>query len=137
MSKTTKVLVLTSSFPRHKNDWWQRTILCIYSNMDLKKYSVTVVAPTGPDSLISEKIDGINVRRFNYFYPRSLQVLTSGEGILYSFKVVDAGKVRHHTCKLDYSSRIYSNYFRIYFPKESSNNSTWHRCFCSEEIKLY
>ncbi|OGY11727.1 MAG: hypothetical protein A3D26_01665 [Candidatus Blackburnbacteria bacterium RIFCSPHIGHO2_02_FULL_44_20] len=54
--------------------------------MDLKKYSVTVVAPTGPDSLISEKIDGINVRRFNYFYPRSLQVLTSGEGILYSSK---------------------------------------------------
>ncbi|MBI2268211.1 MAG: glycosyltransferase family 4 protein [Candidatus Blackburnbacteria bacterium] len=54
--------------------------------MDLKKYSVTVVAPSGPDSLISEKIGGINIRRFNYFYPRSLQVLTSGEGILYSGK---------------------------------------------------
>jgi len=82
----TRVLVLTSSFPRYKNDWWQRTILSIYSNMDLKKYSITVVAPSGPDSLLSEKIGGINVIRFNYFYPRSLQVLTSGEGILYSSK---------------------------------------------------
>ena len=84
--KKTRVLVLTSSFPRHKNDWWQRTILSIYSNMDLKKYSITVVAPSGPNSLTSEKIEGINIRRFNYFYPRSLQVLTSGEGILYSSK---------------------------------------------------
>lgn len=85
-SKKIKILVLTSSFPRHKDDWWQRAVLSIYSNMDLNKYAITVVAPAGPIPIYSETIDGVKVRRFDYFFPRSMQVLTSGEGILYSNK---------------------------------------------------
>lgn len=79
-----KILVLTSSFPRHKDDWWQRAVLSIYDNMDLKKYHITVVAPSAPGAKAREKINGINVERFTYFYPTSLQMLTSGEGVLYT-----------------------------------------------------
>ena len=84
--KKIKVLVLTSSFPRFKNDWWQQAILSIYSHMDKKKYEITVIAPSGPGAKASEKIDGIDIKRFSYFYPSTLQLLTSGEGILYSSK---------------------------------------------------
>ena len=84
--KKTKVLILTSSFPRSKDDWWQRAVLSIYSNMDLKKHEVTVVSPAGPTPVYTETIDGVNIKRFDYFFPRSLQLLTSGEGILYSNK---------------------------------------------------
>lgn len=79
-----KILVLTSSFPRHENDWWQQAILSIYSNMDLDKYDITVIAPSAPGAKQNEQIKGITVKRFTYFYPSSLQMLTSGEGILYS-----------------------------------------------------
>ena len=79
-----KVLVLTSSFPRYKNDWWQQAVLSIYSNMDKKKYQITVIAPSGPGAKSSEDFDGIRVLRFTYFYPPHLQLLTSGEGILYT-----------------------------------------------------
>ncbi|OGY12948.1 MAG: hypothetical protein A3A58_01160 [Candidatus Blackburnbacteria bacterium RIFCSPLOWO2_01_FULL_41_27] len=81
-----KILVIASSFPRYKDDWWQRAVLSIYDNMDLKKYHVTVVAPSAPGAKSSEKINGIYIERFTYFYPKSLQLLTSGEGVLYSSK---------------------------------------------------
>lgn len=86
MTRKIKVLVLTSSFPRYKNDWWQRAVLSIYSNMDKNKYQITVIAPCGPNSKRNEKIMGINIKRFVYFYPFKFQLLTSGEGILYSSK---------------------------------------------------
>lgn len=79
-----KILVLTSSFPRYKTDWWQQAVLSIYSNMDLTKYHVTVLAPSAPRAKSSEKMKGVSVKRFTYFYPPSLQLLTSGEGVLYT-----------------------------------------------------
>lgn len=85
-SRKIKILVLTSSFPRYKNDWWQQAILSIYSNMDKSKYQITVIAPSGPGAKTKENIDGILVKRFFYFYPPNLQLLTSGEGVLYTSK---------------------------------------------------
>lgn len=81
-----KILVLTSSFPRHKTDWWQQAVLSIYSNMNIKKYHITVMAPSAPGAKKSETIQGVRVKRFTYFYPPSLQLLTSGEGVLYTSK---------------------------------------------------
>src|SRR3989344_758054 len=82
--KKIKVLVLTSSFPRHKTDWWQQAVLSIYSNMNLRKHDITVIAPSAPGAKSSEIIQGIKVKRFTYFYPSSQQILTSGEGVLYT-----------------------------------------------------
>lgn len=85
-SRKIKILVLTSSFPRFKTDWWQQAILSIYSNMDKKKYDITVIAPSSPGAKSRENIDGIDVKRFYYFYPPYWQLLTSGEGVLYTSK---------------------------------------------------
>lgn len=93
-AKRMKVLVLTSSFPRYKNDWWQQAVLSIYSNMDMKKYNITVIAPSAPGAKISEKINGVNVKRFSYFFPSSLQVLTTGEGVLYTSRKKILGKIQ-------------------------------------------
>lgn len=92
--KKIKVLVLTSSFPRYKNDWWQQAILSIYSNMNLKKYSITVIAPSAPGAKNKENIGGIKVRRFMYFYPSKLQVLTTGEGVLYTSRKKIIGRIQ-------------------------------------------
>lgn len=93
-----KVLVLTSSFPRYKTDWWQQAILSIYSNMDSSKYNITILAPSAPGAKKTETIKGIRVKRFTYFYPPSLQMLTSGEGILYtSQKIRILGKIQIFT----------------------------------------
>lgn len=89
-----KILVLTSSFPRYKTDWWQQAILSIYSNMNLNKYDITVIAPSAPGAKGNEKIQGINVKRFLYFYPPSLQMLTSGEGVLYTSRKKLLGKIQ-------------------------------------------
>ncbi|OGE16785.1 hypothetical protein A3F00_02460 [Candidatus Daviesbacteria bacterium RIFCSPHIGHO2_12_FULL_37_11] len=83
-TRKTRVLVLTSSFPRYKNDWWQQAILSIYSNMDKDNYDITVIAPSSPGAKSSEDIEEVHVKRFKYFFPSSLQLLTSGEGVLYS-----------------------------------------------------
>lgn len=82
--KKIKVLVLTSSFPRYKTDWWQQAILNFYKNLDKRKYHVTVIAPSAPGAKANEKLYGVDVKRFFYFYPPKLQRLTTGEGVLYS-----------------------------------------------------
>lgn len=90
-----KILVLTSSFPRYKTDWWQQAVLSIYSNMNLKKYHITILAPSSPGAKSEEDFDGIRVKRFTYFYPSSLQLLTSGEGVLYTSKKIKIlGKIQ-------------------------------------------
>lgn len=89
-----RILVLTSSFPRYKNDWWAQFILNIYRNLDLNKFDVTVIAPHGLNAKKNEKIDGIKVRRFTYFYPNKFQLLTSGEGILYAGRKKWLGKLQ-------------------------------------------
>lgn len=83
--KKIKVLVITSSFPRNKDDWWQQAILYFYKYLD-KKFKITVIAPSAPGAKSSENLFNIEVKRFTYFYPKSLQRLTTGEGILYSGK---------------------------------------------------
>lgn len=83
-ARKTKVLVLTSSFPRSKNDWWQQAIFNFYKNLDKRKYHVTVIAPSAPGAKTNEKLYGVDVKRFLYFYPPKLQRLTTGEGVLYS-----------------------------------------------------
>lgn len=81
-----KVLVITSSFPRYKTDWWAQFIANIYKNIDKQKYSITILAPHAPSAKLEEFLDGIHIIRFPYFYPFSLQKLTSGSGILHSSK---------------------------------------------------
>lgn len=81
--KKIKVLVLTSSFPRHKDDWWAQFIVNIYRYFPKNKYSITVIAPHSPNAEFHERFAGIQVFRFPYFFPFHLQMLTTGDGILH------------------------------------------------------
>ncbi|MBT1170590.1 glycosyltransferase [Bifidobacterium sp. SO4] len=69
-----KLLVTASTFPRWANDTEPRFIydLCI----QLKKYyEVTVLVPAAPHAKTIEKMEGITVKRFQYFPIASLQTL--------------------------------------------------------------
>lgn len=83
-----KILVVTSSFPREKTDWWGQFILKIYEHLPAKKYSITVLAPHAPGAKLQENIGDIKVFRFPYFYPLSFQLLTTGSGVLHSRKKI-------------------------------------------------
>lgn len=82
--KKVKILVLTSSFPRNTHDWWAQFILNIYKFMDKQQFEITILAPHAPGSKFTEEIEGVKIVRFPYFFPFSLQKLTSGSGILHS-----------------------------------------------------
>jgi len=81
-----KILVLTSSFPCRKDDWYGKFVLNTYKNLSKEKYEITVLAPHAPLSKRKEEMEGLKIIRFPYFYPYSLQLLTGGSGILYGAK---------------------------------------------------
>lgn len=78
------ILVVTSSFPRGKTDWWGQFILKIYEYLPKDRFTITILAPHSPGSGFKEKFGNINVFRFPYFYPFFQEILTTGSGILYS-----------------------------------------------------
>src|SRR5581483_10010232 len=80
------ILVVASSFPRTKDDWWARFVLNIYMNMPTDAYNITILAPHAPNAHKVEYFGNLKVVRFSYWYPYSLQKLTSGIGILHSSK---------------------------------------------------
>ena len=69
MTRKIRVLVLTSSFPRYKNDWWQQAIYNFYKYLDKDKFKVTVIAPSAPGAKSHENFDGVEIKRFIYFFP--------------------------------------------------------------------
>ena len=110
MIRKIKVLVLTSSFPRYKKDWWQQAILNFYKNLDKRKYDVTVIGPSAPGAKANERLFGVNVKRFVYFYPPSLQRLTTGEGVLYSGRRGLLNKIQIFTFVL---TEFFSTFFTL------------------------
>ncbi|MCR4263126.1 MAG: glycosyltransferase [Candidatus Roizmanbacteria bacterium] len=80
-----KILVLTSSFPRSKKDWWAQFIFHIYENIS-KNTEVILLGPDAPGALKNETFGSVTVHRFSYWYPRRFQLLTTGSGILHSSK---------------------------------------------------
>lgn len=69
-----RLLVTASTFPRWMNDTEPKFIydLC----MQLKKYyDITALVPAAPNARAAERMEGITVRRFQYFPIRQLQTL--------------------------------------------------------------
>jgi len=73
-------LVLTSTFPRWKNDSTPSFVYDLCSMLS-KKYAVTVLAPHAYKSESKEKIGSLKIHRFKYFYPK-YQSIAYGAGIL-------------------------------------------------------
>jgi len=75
-----KVCMLTTSFPRWKGDPSTPFVYGICKRLVKKGIKVDVVAPHDIDTKKFENIDGINIYRFQYFFPRSLQKVAYGSG---------------------------------------------------------
>ncbi len=75
-----RLLVLTSTFPRWPNDTEPEFILDLAKRLT-NDFEVRVLAPHASGSLATERLEGVEVRRFRYMWPSRLQRLAYG-GIL-------------------------------------------------------
>ena len=71
------LLVLTSTFPKSLSDATPPFVfeLCRYL---LPHFDVTVLTPAARGAPEADTLSGVTVRRFHYFWPRSLERLTDG-----------------------------------------------------------
>ena len=77
-------LVLTSTFPRWKNDSTPSFVYDLCSQLS-RKYNIIVLAPHAYKSDKEEKLGNVKVHRFRYFYPK-YQNIAYGAGILPNVK---------------------------------------------------
>ncbi|MEK6949729.1 MAG: glycosyltransferase family 4 protein [Nanoarchaeota archaeon] len=80
-----KVLAIASTFPRWGNDTTPRFAYDLAESL-ASKYDITVLAPHYKGALKKEKLGKVNVTRFAYFKPESLQKLCYGGGIIPNMK---------------------------------------------------
>ena len=76
-----KILVMSTTFPRWKNDSIPRFVYDL-SNRLASAYSITILAPHFTGALKEETMEKMHVRRFVYFIPESMQKLCYGGGII-------------------------------------------------------
>ena len=84
-----KVCFVTSSFIRHSQDGYARFVYEQAKSLlrTRRNYEVVVVAPHAPGLARCEVIDGLNIHRFRYFLPTSLQRLAyRHEGLFNTLK---------------------------------------------------
>ncbi|MCH2173229.1 glycosyltransferase [Myxococcota bacterium] len=75
-----RVLISASTFPLHSNDGLPRFVFDLAQGLS-NHAQVTVLAPHAPGALHQERMADVDVQRFTYFLPRSLQALAYGHGI--------------------------------------------------------
>lgn len=71
------LLVLTSTFPRDASDSTPSFVLELAARL-VSQFQVWVLTPSVRGALSEERMGGVEVRRFRYFWPRSLEVLADG-----------------------------------------------------------
>lgn len=82
--KSQRVLVLTSTFPRWEGDHEPPFVFELSKRLG-EQFEVIVLAPHAPNAKLTEKIGGIEVHRFRYFFPQ-WQGLAYEGGILANLK---------------------------------------------------
>jgi len=109
-------LVLTSTFPRWKNDTTPRFVYELSNRLAAKGTKIIVMAPHADGALKQENLGHVDVRRFRYFYPPKFQKLAYGAGIIPNFK-------RSFAAKLNVPFFLLSEYFsaKCLIDKENPN----------------
>ena len=79
------VLVLTTTFPRWRNDSTPSFVFDLSSLLS-KKYNIAVLAPHAYRAAKNESIGNLKVARFSYFLPWKYQKIAYGAGILPNVK---------------------------------------------------
>jgi len=77
-----KVLWLTSSYPRNKDDSASVFLRYLAEALASQKVNLYILAPDHPEVHATKQPDGIVCRHFRYFWPRKWQMLAYGSGIL-------------------------------------------------------
>lgn len=75
------LLILTSSFPRHKKDLAGLFVAELAETMEVYGYRIDVLAPASAIDRKDNNDFPFNVKRFRYFWPVRLQNLAYGDGI--------------------------------------------------------
>jgi len=81
-----RISILTSSYPRYSGDAAGAFIEDLAVSLTRKKMIVQVVCPHDQKYKFKECRNGIQIRRFPYFFPTRLQKLCYGAGILSALK---------------------------------------------------
>ena len=79
-----KLLITTSTFPRWQNDTDPPFVYELARRLT-NHFDITVLAPNYPGALATEKMSGLQVHRFRYFFHK-LELLACSEGILPTLK---------------------------------------------------
>lgn len=88
-----KVLVTATTFPRWKNDASPRFVFDLSGRL-ASQYKITVLAPHHNGAEKKEKMGKLEVIRFAYFKPESLQRLCYGGGIIPNMKSSFLAKIQ-------------------------------------------
>lgn len=77
-----KILVLTTTFPRWKDDVRPEFVYDLSKKLLVKGMEIVVLAPHYPGAKRFEVMEGIKVYRYRYFLPERFQRLVYGGGVL-------------------------------------------------------
>jgi glycosyltransferase involved in cell wall biosynthesis len=92
-----KVLVASTTFPKYMGDPSAAPFVFDLCNELSSRYEITVAAPHHPGAALVEKMAGLRVLRFPYFWPTSSQRLADGVGLLPNIRSSALGKVQAPT----------------------------------------
>ena len=80
------MLVLTSTFPRWKEDTTPAFVYELSNRLAKKGRKIIVLAPHAYKAVTNEKLGNVEVYRFRYFIPSNLQKIAYGAGIIPNVK---------------------------------------------------
>lgn len=83
-----KICILATTFPRFKGDIVPQFVHGLARSLVEAGAGVLVIAPHERDTVDHEIIDGVEIRRIQYWWPKSMQRLCYGAGI--------PSNIRHH-----------------------------------------
>lgn len=117
-----KICILTSGFPRYKGDLSGNFVLSLAKELIKQGMKVFVLAPHAPRTKRSEKLDGIEVYRFSYFLPSTLQKVCYGSGVASNIRYSLLAKLQ---LPLFFFSQLFSLIWFIKKKKIDIVNSHW------------
>jgi L-malate glycosyltransferase len=117
-----KILILTTTFPRWKDDVVPSFVYHLSRQLYENGMEVFVLAPHHPGARTLEDMGGVKVRRFRYFLPARFERLAYGPGVLPNFKRSLLAKVQ---LPLLFISELLYAMFLIRKEKIDVINSHW------------
>jgi len=80
VTRDTRILVVTTTFPRCDSDDQPRFVLDLCKSLP-DNFQQLVLAPSAPNTEVQGEVEGVRVQRFRYFF-RRVESLAYGSGIL-------------------------------------------------------